>query len=253
MRPHQDRIRQWANVVAALSQFAALFLCFGLGTSFDEATQADVSTPLIEPAGYAFIVWSVIYLGSLAYAAYQFAPARRDDLLLRRIGWPTASAFLSVAVWLVMARFNLIWLTVACIVWMLVSVVPAFVRAARHPNPTPGQRWLVAAPLGVFAGWVTAATFANTAAALKVSGLLDVGLPEAQWTVLFLLAAGVLGAAGTLAVRGRAEYGLTLVWAFVAIAVANLHRGPHPTVALTAGAMAAVVVAALIGSRVRPV
>jgi hypothetical protein len=61
-------------------------------------------TPVIEPAGYAFIVWSVIYLGSIVYAVYQFRPARREDPLLRRIGWWTASAYLSVAAWLVMAR-----------------------------------------------------------------------------------------------------------------------------------------------------
>jgi hypothetical protein len=127
-----------------------------------------------------------------------------------------------------------VWLTVACIVWMLASLLPAFFRVARQPRLTAGGRWCVAVPLGVFAGWVTAATFANTAAALKVSGWLDVGLTEVGWTVVMLVAAGLLGVVATVRARGSASYGGTLAWAFAAIAVANLHRGPNPAVAAVA-------------------
>lgn len=96
----------------------------------------------------------------------------------------------------------------------------------------------------VFAGWVTVATFANTAAALKRSGRLDVGLSEQAWTVLMLLAAGVIAAAVVRVSRGNAWYAGTIVWALVAIVVANLTRGPDPLVAATAGAVALGVVAA---------
>jgi hypothetical protein len=69
---------------------------------------------------------------------------------------------LGTSTWLVMARFRLDWLTVACIVWMMSSlavVLYEFVRASAPRNAA--ERWLVVAPLSLFAGYVTAATFAN--------------------------------------------------------------------------------------------
>ena len=40
------------------------------------------------PAGYVFSIWSVIYLGLLAYAVYQGLPSQRTDPLLRALRWP---------------------------------------------------------------------------------------------------------------------------------------------------------------------
>jgi hypothetical protein len=48
---------------------------------------------LIEPAGYAFAVWALIFALSLVYAVYGALRANRENPLLRRIGWYTAGAF----------------------------------------------------------------------------------------------------------------------------------------------------------------
>lgn len=232
-------------LVAALS-FAppvATFLCFGLGTTFEDATRSDAGEPLIVPAGYAFIIWGLIYASSMAYGVFQALPAQRESELLRAIGPYMASAFVGTAAWLLMARFGWTWLTVACIVWIglsLAGALPAVLRAA--PRMTALERGLVVLPVSVFAGWVTVATFANTAAAVKESGWLDTGLPEPAWTVVMLLAAGAIAAAVTLAGRGAPFYALTVVWALVGIVVANA-AGRSVTVAVTAGALAVAVVA----------
>ena len=98
------------------------------------------------------------------------------------------------------------------------------------------------------AGWVCAAVFANTAAALKVAGWHDLLLPEAGWAIVMLLAAGTAGAWVTVASRGNAFYALTVVWALLAIAVANV-AGRSPAVGVAAGGMALLVLAALAFSR----
>jgi hypothetical protein len=249
---YRDRTRQALNLVLALAQPVTTILCFSLGTSFEEATQSDRGEPPIIPAGYTFTIWTAIYAGAIIYAIYQALPSRRTDPLLRRIGWPTASAFLGTSIWLVMARLNLTWMTVVCIFWMMASLAVVLREFVREGAPrTAAERWLVVAPLSLFAGYVTAATFANPAAAMKGSGWMTPGASETAWSVGMLLAAGLIAAWATLATRGNVAYALAIVWARAGIIVANtIERAPNPPVALTAGAMAVVVAAALAWARV---
>jgi hypothetical protein len=225
-------------------------LAFYTGTSFEEATRTEAGPPPVVPADYAFLVWTVIYGGSLGYAVFQALPRRRANPLMRRVGYWTASAFLGTSAWLVMARFNLVWMTVVCIVWMLASLAPAFREIVRwRPRLSAAERVWVRLPLSVFTGWVTVAMFANTACAVKASGWENVGLPESAWAVAILLLAGLLGSGVTLLSRGNVGYALTLVWALVAVAVANVTRDHNPTLAAVAVAMAVAVALALVAGR----
>jgi hypothetical protein len=164
-----------------------------MGTSFEEATRTGVSEPPIIPARYTFIIWALIYAGTNAYGIFQATPWRRQDPFLRRVGFPAASAMAGTSAWLVLARLGLYWLTVACVIWMFASlafVLYEFVRSGAPRNRA--ERWLVVAPLSVFAGYVTAALFANLAAALKNSGWMTTGASETVWSVAMLLVAGCL-------------------------------------------------------------
>ena len=250
---HRDVIRQVLTLVLPLAQPITTALCFGLGTGFDEATRSGVGEPPIIPAGYTFTIWALIYAGAIAYGAYQALPSRQTDPLLRRVGWSSASAFLGTSAWLVMARFGLTWLTVACIVWMMASLAVILHRFVREGAPrTAAERWFVVAPMSLFAGYVTAATFANTAAALKGSGWMAPGASETAWSVAMLVAAGVIGAWATLATRGNAAYALAIVWALGGIVAANtIERAENLPVAATACSMAVLVAGALARARIR--
>jgi hypothetical protein len=226
------------------------FLAFGTGTSFEEATRTEAGDPPIVPAGYAFIIWGFIYAGSLAYAAFQAMPPQQENGLLRRVGIFTAAAFLGTSLWLVMARLGYVWLTVVCILWILACLAGAYYWVVQsHAALTAPERYLVALPVSVFTGWVTVAAFANTSAALRVSGLHNVGLSEEAWTVGMLLVAGLIGSTVTTTSRGNAAYALAVIWALVGIAVANVTRTPNPAIALLAGGMAALIALALLFAR----
>jgi hypothetical protein len=246
-----DRFRQVLNLVLGVGMPVVTALAFGTGTTFSEATRSNVGEPRIVPAGYAFVIWTLIYGGCVGYGLYQFGAGRRDDPLLRRMGWFTASAFLGTCAWLVFARFNLTWLTVVCIVWMLASLAGAFRPLLHVGRPlTAAEHWLVLMPVSVFLGWVTVATFANTAAALKRSGWLDAGMGEQNWTVLMLLAASAIASAVVVVSRGNLWYAGTIAWALVAIVVANVYRDPDRTVAAVAALAAVGVALVLVYARV---
>ncbi|MBY0459273.1 MAG: hypothetical protein K2V38_18240 [Gemmataceae bacterium] len=237
-----DVARQLANVVAVVAQLGTLAFFLLTGGNFGEPT-------LIEPAGYAFVIWRVIYTGSIVHAGYQLLPSRRADPLLRRIGWQTAAANLGVAVWLVLAWFEWMWLTLACMLWIVAFAAPAFFRSARSASLSAVERGCVSIPLGLLCGWLTSAVFTNVAAALKASGWHDAWMPEDWWALGLMAAAGAAGVAGTITARGSLTYGSALVWAFVATAVANVHRGPHPLLAGVSAGLAVLVVGAVATAR----
>ncbi|MDQ3634920.1 MAG: hypothetical protein M3405_10510 [Acidobacteriota bacterium] len=45
---------------------------------------AEKYTTDITPAGYAFSIWGVIYLGLIAFSIYQALPTQTDNYLLRK-------------------------------------------------------------------------------------------------------------------------------------------------------------------------
>jgi hypothetical protein len=248
----RDVTRQVLNLVLAVGQIVTTVLCFYVGVSFDEATASDTPEPAVIPAGYAFIIWSVIYAGAVAYAAFQSLPGQRSNPLFRRIGWFTALAFLGTNAWLVCARAGDgwgQWGTVGCILWMLVSLAGAFREFVRFDRPfTTAEQWLAVAPLSVFTGWVSVAVFANTAAALKTAGVFGDGPSEVVWSLALLAAAGVVATGFTVVSRGNVGYALTVVWALAAIVVANLTERSNPTVAVAAAVMALVVLGGMARS-----
>jgi hypothetical protein len=241
-----DWVRQALNVVFALAMPVTTFFTFSRGATVQHSILAGPKDPPIVPAGYAFSIWGLIYTASVAYAIYQALPAQRESHLLRRIGFYTAAGFFLTALWLVLARFELLWFTVACIYCILAAQGAAFLRIADNPAPkTPAGRWLVEMPISIFAGWVTVAVFANIAAALQYEGWSSWGPGEVGWSIILLVLAGALAAVFTVQSRGNVWYALTVVWALVAIVVANLTKQRIPSVALIAGALVLVTVAVM--------
>ena len=168
----RDVVRRWANVVGAVFQVGVTGL---LGASIQE--QVDRDAPLIEPALYAFFVWGVIFSLSLAYAVYQFLPANREDPLLRRIGTFTALAFFCTGLWSVFVPLGLFGLALAMLVIVFVCLLVAYLRIVRSGRGVVGGvgRWLVAAPLGVFLGWITAAIAVSASSEAVRYGLVEGG------------------------------------------------------------------------------
>jgi len=245
-----DWLRQALNAVLAASMPITTYFAFSRGHTVEKSLLSSTNDPPIVPAGYAFSIWGLIYAASFAYAIYQALPTQSHNDLLRRIGFATAAAFFLTSLWLVLARLNLIWLTVVCIFAILASLGVAFLRLTHHPEPlTFADKWLIEMPVSIFIGWITVAVFANTAAALQNSGWSSAALGETGWSVLLLLLAGILAVFITLASRGNLWYVLTVLWALIAIVAANLSSQRTSSVALLAGALALVVISAMLWSR----
>jgi hypothetical protein len=187
----------------------------------------------IQPAGYAFSIWGVIYLWMVIHGAFGLFRRAQDPAWdAPRLGL-TLSAMIGTA-WLVIATISPVWAMLT--IWpMALGALAGFLVA----DPTK-DRWLLSAPTAILAGWLTCAASVATGIVLAGHGVLS------PLTAALAMLAVVLAIAIPVQRRRRAMplYGLTVIWALVGIIVANL--GSQSTVTIAAGIGIVVMAAALL-------
>ncbi len=211
-----SRVRAIAAVVFTLAQILAPLLpAIGIGNPVGEQS-ADTQT-LITPAGWAFAIWGPLYLGTIIFAVYQLLPRHRDSALVRRIGWHFALAVLGNALWVTYTQlFSLGFPSVLIIVFTLVNLLAILRVFASTPAFSLSERLAVVLPLSALAGWLTAATIVNIAAALNFHGIELPG-PAPLISAAILLVGGAIVAAAVVGTGGNPWYPLPFLWALWAI------------------------------------
>lgn len=184
----------------------------------DTGAISDSFPVTFKPAGYVFGIWSVIYLGLIAFAVYQALPAQRTSARLAAIDRPFALSCVANGLWLVLWHALLIPATMAVMLVLLGSLIAIYVRLdAGRAGASAIERWCVDVPFSVYLGWITVATIANATILLFSLGWGGGFLGGEDWTVV-LMAVGAAIASRLAATRRDAGYGLVLAWAFWGIA-----------------------------------
>lgn len=185
--------------------------------------------PPVQPAGYAFSIWGVIYLWLIV--GMGFGAARRVDAAdWHAMRVPLCVSLALGAVWLAVAVRSPVWASV--LIWaMLISALVALYRA-----PSRDRLW-AAYPLGLYAGWLSGASCVSLGLLAAGYGWLD----ATTAALLFVLVALVLASAIQTTLRRTPTYGLAAIWALVAIVVQNM-TGVSMVAALAGGGAGALVV-----------
>jgi len=190
--------------------------------------------PPVQPAGYAFAIWAVIYLWLVAGAIY--------GLVIRASApdWAEMRPYLALSLlvgagWLPVAKLSA--LAAAVMIWVM--LIPALMALFRAPLL---DRWWARASVGLYAGWLSAASFVAIGLCLAGWGVMG----EVQAAILCLLLAVGLASYVQSAIEGVPEYGFAVVWALVAVAVNNLTGG---AILVTILALAGAVIIGLLGIR----
>lgn len=215
-------------VVNTLSNFYPLG-----GKNVAEISNTLLGGVLITPANYAFAIWGVIYLGLIAYALYQFAPARRCQPRLQRVNGLLIVACLAQVLWILLFTLRQFGGSVLAMVAILVPLVGIYLTLRGGQNHrSRRERWFCQIPFSVYLAWIAVATVVNIASALYAAGWGGWGLSPVGWTMLMTGVVTLLGG-WVLWQRRDQAFGLVFVWALGAIALR--HSGSLPALTLTAG------------------
>ena len=178
--------------------------------------------PPVQPAGYAFSIWGLIYGWLLVSAAYGLLK-RRTDATWDRARMPLIVSLASGTPWLAIANRSPIWATVL----IFVMAASAIVALARTPDSDRG--WL-RTPVAIYAGWLTAASFVSLGSTAAGYGLLTDGL---GWAFICIALALVVTMTVQKTMTRSPAYAGTVIWALAGIMVAN--RSDPLAVTLVAG------------------
>ncbi|WP_395671419.1 hypothetical protein [Phenylobacterium sp.] len=204
------------------------------GWGLDQAEFAAQGDSTLRAAGWAFSIWTLIYAGLLAYAAYQ---SRTDRPVARALGWPAAAAIAGCGLWIWASAADVRWATVAIIVASAAAAVTAVLRARDRAEDLK-DRLLALWPLALLAGWLTIASAVNILTVLTAEGLVgDASRPAAYAGV----AAVLLAALAMLRAGASSVYAIPVAWGLIGVWAGE--RADKPAVAASAVAAAVVIVA----------
>lgn len=218
-----------------------------IGTRVEESSGGSLAADatLVAPAGPAFTIWSVIYLGLTVYVVHQWLPEQGTDRRHRAIGWWAAASMVLNAVWLLVTQAGWIWLSVGVIVVLALVLVRILDLLAAIPSYGVVEVASVDLTFGLYLGWVAVASVANLGAALAASGVaLESGVVATLLALLLVVLAAGIGAA--LAARiGRWAVAAAMSWGLTWVAVGRLSDQPRSVVVglvalVAAGAIVAV-------------
>lgn len=192
-----------------------------LSSGFNGFAPDQFPIPPVQPAGYAFSIWGLIYLWLIAGAIFGIWDRATDP------DWEPMRPALIVSLvigasWIPVAQLSPIWASV--LIWaMLATAVLALMRAGQ------ADHWWLRAPIALYAGWLTAASCVSIGLVLAGYGFLD--MQVAAWLgITVALAIGL----GVQALRpDTPAYPVAVIWALVGVVVSNLD-GPNWSVLLLA-------------------
>ncbi len=186
--------------------------------------------PPVQPEGYAFAIWGVIYLWLLVGLGFGVWKRREDEAwhAMRLALIPSLGVG---AVWLAVAVASPVWASV--LIWiMLITALVALFRSPAH------DRWFAALPVGLYAGWLSAASCVSLGLLAAGYGYLD--STTAALAAIFL--ALVIASAVQSQLKRAPSYGIAVIWALVAVVVQNFAQPNMTVAALAAGGAVALCV-----------
>lgn len=194
---------------------------------FNGETMATVSAKyqnLFTPAGYAFTIWGLIYLGLFGFVIY-FGPFVRQtnekEKLVLKVGWWFLISCLANSLWVITWLYDYTFLTILLMILLFVSLLKIIHHTQSIAfHAARSKRIFLKFPFQLYAGWISVALIADIAAYLTKIGWDGFGLSATTWVIIMFAIALIIHLL-MIWQRHMPLFGLVAVWALIAISVAN--------------------------------
>jgi len=206
-----DRTARIVVLLLALAFAVSPFLSNGFGGFYRESFPVQVDRWPAQPAGWAFSIWGVIYMALILAAAWAvWRPQAMPGW--GRSAWPLGISLLIGAFWVETAMRSPPLATV-----MILIMAPMAIWAMFRAGPG----WREWAPIGLYAGWLTAAS--GVALSAVATGY---GIMPARIAAIALIMCVLIAVVWVASARPRAwTYRAGVIWALFGVIVANAAVG----------------------------
>lgn len=238
-----DKIRQ---ILVIISTVGVIFVNYlAASGSINNKTTGELSDKYltdITPAGYAFAIWSLIYVGMIAFSIYQALPINADNKFFKKIRTFYILNCVVNCGWIYAWHYELLPLSLLLMLILLGTLI--FINLTLINAETTAEVITTKIPFNIYFGWITVATILNASITLVY---FSVKFSE---TLTSIIGAILILTATTIGVLLRYKissvfYPLTIAWGITAIAVKQ--SGDIIIVATSAIAVIALLIAAIAG------
>ncbi len=189
-----------------------------------KATVAEVSykfDTLFAPAGYAFVIWGLIFLFCIGFVIYQWILLRNKNShqYIERTGLWFSISNLANAAWVYCWTNDMIGLSVILILLLLLSLICLTISLRLELDDVPVRIiFFVWWPVTFYLGWIMVASITCIAAWLTSISWNGFALSGNIWTIILIVISTVLYLL-LIKSRNMREAAMVGAWALIAIAV----------------------------------
>ncbi|WP_411842498.1 tryptophan-rich sensory protein [Salinicoccus sp. HZC-1] len=218
-----------------------LFLNYWSGTNVGSV--ADNNQAIIQPAGFAFSIWGLIYVLLLAWIVKLFFSKTWEGSMAYRLRYWPAINFLLNGVWILVFTQQWLFVSVLVIIGLLYTLAKMYSAMTET-----GYDWFDRFPFSIYFGWVTVATIVNIfTLAVNYDIETILWLDELAWTIIVLIVATLIGMAIALYFRDWL-YPLVFIWPYFGIYTEN-DTYMSLNITLMIASLALLIVAVIVGVR----
>ena len=178
---------------------------------------------LFTPAPYTFSIWSLIYIALFIFILYQLGVFSGYALksLVSDIGYVFIASSLANALWIVSWHYNLIILSTAIMLVILISLITLYKRLYKRKGVSTKEKILAHIPFSIYLAWIVVATIANITVLLVALKWNTFGIPAEIWTIFVIIFAFLLTMSFIFKYKDI-SFGIVILWAFFGILVKHI-------------------------------
>lgn len=202
---------KYINIILFAGMLVMNYLANALPLNNKTTGELSDSFPnLFVPAGLTFSIWGVIYLLLIVFCVVQFTGPNKE--VIANISWLFGISCVLNALWIVFWHYGRLPLSLLVMLGLLVTLIYINISIREL------QFGIIKASFGIYLGWICIATIANVTALLVNYNWSGFNISQETWTIIMIFI-GTLIIARTIYRLKNPFVGLSVVWAFIGIAI----------------------------------
>ncbi len=252
MRNKSLRIWQILNVTGLLAVIVTNILANVL--PINGQTTGEVSAQyenLFTPAGYTFFIWTVIYIGLMAFVVFQFLKPDLNKInhtVIMELGASFFISCLANTAWVIAWHHEQFLWTLVCMALLLLSLIyinRGLLKVVRVCGMNPYLEYMAWVPFGLYLGWICVASIANGAVYLTYAGWNGVGISQEIWAVVMMIIATIIGFR-LLSHLKAVAVAIAITWGIAGIYMEQWQNDGNKSVMLVASTMSILLVLGMV-------